>query len=94
PARVEAVVNTVRYGEQLTEAQCTTAQVLVAEFADVFALSLREVKPIDYIKFHLRIPPGTEFSKKIHQRPLTKPQHKYLFPILNDMRQAGITRFI
>jgi len=91
---VNAVVSTVRYGEQLTEAQCTAAQALVAEFADVFALSLREVKPIDFIKFRLRIPPGTEFSKKIYERPLTKPQREYLFPILDDMREAGITRFI
>ena len=67
PARVHAVVNAVHYGERLTEPQLAKAQALVAEFADVFALSLREVKPVDFIKFRLHIPPGTQFSKKIYQ---------------------------
>ncbi|KAG2119865.1 uncharacterized protein F5147DRAFT_564021, partial [Suillus discolor] len=50
-----------------------------------------EVKPVDFIKFHLQIPPGTTFAKKIQQRPLTKPQHEYLFPVLDDMRDIEIT---
>ncbi|KAG2746618.1 hypothetical protein P692DRAFT_20673037, partial [Suillus brevipes Sb2] len=94
PARVEAVVNAVRYGDYLTEDQRTQARALVAEFADVFALSVREVKPVDFIKFRLQIPPDATFTKKIHQRPLTKPQREYLFPVLDDMQEAGITRFI
>ncbi|KAG2743523.1 hypothetical protein P692DRAFT_201667376, partial [Suillus brevipes Sb2] len=40
PARVEAVMNAVRYGDYLTEDQRAQAQALVVEFADVFALSV------------------------------------------------------
>ncbi|KAG1834277.1 hypothetical protein EV424DRAFT_1310615, partial [Suillus variegatus] len=54
---------------------------LAAEFVDVFVLSVREVKLVDFIKFCLQIPLGTTFSRKIQQRPLTKPQHEYLIPI-------------
>jgi len=51
PERVEAIVNAVRYGDQLTEEQRNQAQALVAEFADVFVLSVREVKPVDFVNF-------------------------------------------
>jgi hypothetical protein len=93
-ARVEAIIDSVRYGNHLTGEQRDKARALVAEFADIFALSVREVKPVDFVKFCLQIPPGTTFGRKIQQRPLTKPQREYLFPVLNDMRDAGITRFI
>lgn len=94
PPRVETIVNAVRYGAHLNEEQLQKSRELVAEFADVFALSIREVKPVDFIKFHLQIPQDATFSKRVHQRPLTKPQREYLFPVLDDMRRAGITRFI
>jgi hypothetical protein len=74
PARVEAIVNAVRYGDHLTGEQQIQAQALVAEFADVFTLLVREVKPVDFIDFCLQIPPDATFTKKVHQRPLTKPQ--------------------
>jgi hypothetical protein len=41
---VEAIVNAVRYAEHLTEDQWAQTQALIAEFTDVFALSVREVK--------------------------------------------------
>jgi hypothetical protein len=40
PAQVEAIVNAVRYGEHLTEDQWAQTQALIAEFADVFTLSV------------------------------------------------------
>ncbi|KAG2359045.1 hypothetical protein BDR07DRAFT_1488702 [Suillus spraguei] len=43
------------------------ARALRAEFIDVFALSVREVKPVDFIKFHQQIPPEAMFTKKVHQ---------------------------
>ncbi|KAG1829623.1 hypothetical protein EV424DRAFT_1316537, partial [Suillus variegatus] len=94
PLRVETVVNTVHYGPQLMDSQHQMAQSLVAEFADIFALSTREVKQVDFVKFRLSIPPDTIFPKKVHQCPLTQPQWEYLFPVLDEMRKAGIMRFI
>ncbi|KAG1823104.1 hypothetical protein EV424DRAFT_1266963, partial [Suillus variegatus] len=94
PPRVKAIANAVCFGAHLDQEQLQKAQALVIEFADVFALSIREVKPVDFTKFHLQIPQDAIFSRKVHQRPLTQPQRKYLFPVLDDMRRAGITRFI
>lgn len=74
PARVEVIVNVVWYGDHLTGEQRNQARALVAEFTDMFALSVWEVKPVYFIKFCLQIPNNTTFSKKVHQRPLTKPQ--------------------
>ncbi|KAG1835437.1 hypothetical protein EV424DRAFT_1270560, partial [Suillus variegatus] len=73
PPRVETIVNAVRYGAHLNEEQLQKSRELVAEFADVFALSIREVKPVDFIKFRLQIPQDATFSKRIYQQPLTKP---------------------
>ncbi|KAG1787215.1 uncharacterized protein HD556DRAFT_1247217, partial [Suillus plorans] len=94
PPRVETIVNAVRYGTHLNEEQLQKSHELVAEFADVFVLSIREVKPVDFIKFCLQIPRDTTFLKRVHQRPLTKPQREYLFLVLDDMRRAGIMCFI
>ncbi|KAG0699883.1 hypothetical protein DFH29DRAFT_808422 [Suillus ampliporus] len=74
PPQVEMIMNTVRYGPQLTDDQCTIACSLVVEFVDAFALLTREVKQVDFVKFRLSIPLDAVFSKKIHQRPLTQPQ--------------------
>ncbi|KAG2738036.1 hypothetical protein P692DRAFT_20645017, partial [Suillus brevipes Sb2] len=92
--RVDAIVEAVRFGSHLNQEQSLQVRELVKEFADVFALSIREVKPVNFIKFRLQIPQDAVFSKKVQQRPLTKPQREYLFPVLDDMRRAGITRFI
>lgn len=91
--RVNTISNAVHFGH-LSQEQLQKAQALVVEFADIFVLSIREVKPVDFTKFHLQIPQDAIFSRKVHQRPLTQPQRKYLFPVLDDMRRAGITRFI
>ncbi|KAG1830254.1 hypothetical protein DFJ58DRAFT_638414, partial [Suillus subalutaceus] len=58
PSRVETIVNAVMYGTHLNK-EVQKSRELVAEFADVFALSIREVKPVDFIKFRLQIPQST-----------------------------------
>ncbi|KAG2120447.1 uncharacterized protein F5147DRAFT_562521 [Suillus discolor] len=74
PPWVELIVNTVRYVPQLTDDQHHIVWNLLTEFADVFALSTREVKQVDFVKFRLSIPPDAGFSKKVHQCLLTQPQ--------------------
>ncbi|KAF9232043.1 hypothetical protein BU15DRAFT_81671 [Melanogaster broomeanus] len=94
PPRVQTIVEMVKYGNDLTQDQHQTLKDLVAEFADTFALSVKEVKPLDFATFRLNIPPGSTFSKKVGQRPLTPAQKEYLFPLLDDFNKAGLTRFI
>ncbi|KAG1731357.1 uncharacterized protein EDB91DRAFT_1058836 [Suillus paluster] len=74
PPWVEMIMNTVHYGPQLMDDQRTIAHSLVTEFTDIFTLSTREVKQVDFVKFQLSIPPDAVFSKKIHQHPLMQPQ--------------------
>ncbi|KAG2743356.1 hypothetical protein P692DRAFT_20746783, partial [Suillus brevipes Sb2] len=88
------LVYNIRFRPHLSQEQLCKARELVKEFADVFILSIREVKPVDFIKFCLQIPEDTTFSKKVHQRPLMKSQREYLFSVLDGMRRVGITCFI
>ncbi|KAG1889420.1 hypothetical protein F4604DRAFT_1569206 [Suillus subluteus] len=94
PTCVNAITDAVHFGAHLSQEQLQKAKGLVIEFADIFTLSIREVKPVDFTQFHLQIPQDAIFSMKVHQRQLTQPQCKYLFPVLDDMRRAGITWFI
>ena len=69
PPRVDAVLNAVHVGN-ITPEESKTVRDLIREFADVFALSVKEVKPLPNIKYRLNIPEGTTFSVKANQRPL------------------------
>ena len=62
----------------------------VADFADTFALSVREVKPVDFIKFKLDMPEGAMFPLKVSQRPLTQAQKEYYLPLLDKFMEVGV----
>lgn len=64
----------------------------VTEFADTFALSVHEVKPVDFIKFRLDIPEGTMFPLKVSQKLLTQAQKEYYLPLPDKFIEAGILR--
>ncbi|KIK18714.1 hypothetical protein PISMIDRAFT_79387, partial [Pisolithus microcarpus 441] len=93
PPRVCRVVETVQYGDLLSE-ELKQVQMLVAEFADTFALSVQEVKPVDFIKFRLNIPRNTKFPLKVHQKPLTQAQMEWYLPVLEEFNRVGILRDI
>lgn len=77
-------------GDDLTPEQRKKVLDLVGEFADVFALSLSEVLPIDFTEIKLDIPTGTVFPKRAGQRRLTEPQHQWLYKTLDEMERAKI----
>ncbi|KIK21563.1 hypothetical protein PISMIDRAFT_79898, partial [Pisolithus microcarpus 441] len=93
PPRVKAIVEMVNYGP-LPPDLLDRIKKKVAEFADTFALSVREVKPVTFHKFHLDIPKEMTFSTKVNQKPLTQPQKEFLFPVLDEFNAAGIMRDI
>jgi hypothetical protein len=43
-----------------------------------------------YMIHHLDIPPDATFSKKVHQKPLTPPQRRYLYDSIDTMLEAGV----
>lgn len=68
PRRVSEILKQVAIGLDLSEEQRSRAHSLIAEFADCFALSVREVLPIPGTEHHIHIPAGVTFPKKIpHQ---------------------------
>ena len=65
---------------------------LVAEFADVFALSVKEVKPVTHIKYQLDVPPNAALLVKVNQQSLTMGQKEFYFPRLMEFVEAGVLK--
>ena len=53
-------------------------------------LSVREVKPVNFIEFKLDIPDGATFLLKVNQCPLTQAQKEFYLPLLDEFKEAGI----
>ena len=90
PTRVEEIQRLVTIGDDLTAQERSQVQSLISEFADVFALSVNEVTQVDGAIHRLNIDPNAKFSTKVHQKPLTPPQRRYLHEKLQAMLDADI----
>jgi hypothetical protein len=88
--RVEEILRQVTIGPDLSNQERVRVLEFLTEWADVFALSVSEVKQVDNAIHHLDISPGTMFSTKVNQKPLTPPQRKYLYESIDTMLGAGI----
>ena len=90
PERVAEILRLVTIGNDLTEDKRLEVRDLISSFADIFALSVHEVHQVDGAVHRLDIPPDATFSKKVHQKPLTPPQHQYLYKSIDTMLEADI----
>ena len=90
PERVDEVLRLVTIGNDLSPDERQKVQDLVRSFADIFALSVSEVKVVDNTTHRLDIPTDTTFPMKVHQRPLTPPQRRYLYDSIDTMQEAGV----
>ena len=90
PAHVQEIQRQVKVGDDLTDAEHTQVQALIAELADVFALSVSEVKQVEGAVHRLNIEPDVKFSTKVHQKPLTPPQQRHLHEKLQGMLDVDI----
>jgi hypothetical protein len=88
--RVEEILKQVKIGLDLTEKERDRVHEFIAEWADIFALLVSEVKQVDNTVHHLDIPQGMKFSTKVGQKPLTPPQRKYLYESIDTMLKAGV----
>jgi hypothetical protein len=88
--RVDEILRQVQIGPDLTEDERKHVRDFISDWADVFALSVNEVKQVDNATHYLDIPPGTKFSTKVGQKPLTPPQRKYLYDSIDTMLKADI----
>jgi hypothetical protein len=90
PERVQELLRLITIGDDLNPEQREKVQELITSFADVFALSVSEVKIADDAVHKLDIPPETKFPMKVHQKPLTPPQRRYLYESIDTMLEAGV----
>jgi hypothetical protein len=67
---------------------------LLCEFANVFTLTLSEVQSVESVQHALNIPPNTQRPSRISQKPLTEPQLKWLYEVIDGMVAGGIIRKI
>ncbi|OJT13168.1 Retrovirus-related Pol polyprotein from transposon 297 [Trametes pubescens] len=88
-ARVQAIVDAVQLGEDLTEEERLEVTALLKEYADCFALSVKEVTPVPGAVHTLNVPTDATFSKRVHQRPLTPPQREYVHKKIDELLAAG-----
>jgi hypothetical protein len=88
--RVQRVLDEVEIGSDLSHEERGIVSRFLAEWADVFALSLGEVKTVPGAVHTLDIPPDAVFRTKVHQRPLSPPQKEYFHGKLDEMLAAGV----
>ena len=88
--RVDEILKQVKIGPDLSTKEREQVRNLLSEWADVFALSVSEVKQVKDAVHRLDIAPGTTFSTKVNQKPLTPPQRKYVHESVDTMLKADI----
>jgi len=95
PRRVAEILKNVSIGTDLSDKQRDQICDLLSEFADCFALSIREVLPIPGAEHRMHIPPDVVFPKRIpHQRQLTEAQRTYLSNAIDELVKAEIIETI
>ncbi|KIJ33738.1 hypothetical protein M422DRAFT_147683, partial [Sphaerobolus stellatus SS14] len=57
PKRIEEIAAKINIGPDLSDNQCEGILNLVQEFADIFALLLSEVFPVDFMQQKLNVKP-------------------------------------
>ncbi|OJT14657.1 Retrovirus-related Pol polyprotein from transposon opus [Trametes pubescens] len=87
--QVQAILEAVQLGDDLSDEEREHVKQLLREYADCFALSIKEVTPVPGAVHTLNVPPDAVFSKCVHQRPLTPPQRAYVHKKIDELIAAG-----
>ncbi|KAJ6629412.1 hypothetical protein B0H10DRAFT_1776543, partial [Mycena sp. CBHHK59/15] len=90
PRRVAEIWKQMTVGKDLDAEQVKRVRGFVEEYADCFALSMREVVPIPGAEHKMDIPTDLEFNTKVRQRPWTPAQKEWGNPVIDEMLEAGI----
>lgn len=93
PKCITQIQELITIGDDLNTEQLAIVCRFIDKYANCFALSVREVLPMDFKQHHLRIPKDAKFSTHPpYQQPLTLPQREYFYKTLDELLQAGIVR--
>ena len=92
PERVKKILQEVTIGPDLTQEQRQIVEQLIGDYADCFALSIKEVNAIPGAVHKLNIPEGATFRKKIPPRSYNPDQRAYINARVDEMLEANIIR--
>ena len=92
PERVRRIIQEITIGPDVTQDQRQSIWELIDEYADCFALSLKEVNVIPGAVHKLNIPEGATFRTKIPPRPYNPDQRAFVNAKVDEMLDAGIIR--
>jgi hypothetical protein len=88
--RVKKILQEVTIGSDITEDQRQEVQELLREYADCFALALKEVNAIPGAVHKLNIPEDATFRTKIPPRSYNPEQRAFVNTKVDEMLEAGI----
>ncbi|KIK32381.1 hypothetical protein CY34DRAFT_67248, partial [Suillus luteus UH-Slu-Lm8-n1] len=92
PARVAKILLEITIGDDITEDERVQLENFIQCNAEVFILSLKEVKLIPDAYLNLNVPEIATFNSRTHQRPLTPDQSRFLSVRVNNMLTARIIK--
>jgi transposase InsO family protein len=92
PERVRRIVQEVTIGPDVTHDQRQIVEETIREYADCFALSMKEVNTIPGAIHRLNIPEGATFRTKITPRSYNPDQRAFIDTKVDEMLEAGIIR--
>ena len=92
PEQVMKIIQEVTIGSDITHDQSLTVQELIKEYADCFALSIKEVNTIPNAVHKLNILEGMTFRTKIPPRSYNPDQRAFVDAKVDEMLEAGIIR--
>ena len=88
--RVARILKEITIGWDITNTERAKVQDMIAEFADCFALSIKEVNSIPGAIHKLNIPEGATFRMKILLRSYNPDQRVFMEAKIDEMLEAGI----
>jgi hypothetical protein len=89
---VNRIMKEVMIGPDIIQEQHEIVQKLLKEYADCFALSIKEVNAIPGAIHKLNIPKDATFRTKIPSRSYNPDQRAFVNGKVNEMLEAGIVR--
>ena len=92
PERIKRILQEVTIGRDTTQEEREVVQELLKEYADCFALSIKEVNAIPGAVHKLNIPDGATFRTKIPPRSYNPDQRAFVNAKVDEMLEAGIIR--
>ena len=92
PERVRKIIQEVTIGPDISQTERQTVEDLLREYADCFALALKEVNAIPGAVHELKIPENTTFRTKIPPRSYNPDQRAFVNAKVDEMLEAGIIR--